>query len=197
MVDWLHGIRAANSCCVSPVAISSEESILASICSYYYICILDIQYLCNKYLNYSCDMDDLTTFAKRAAWARYRKGRLEVIDLTQDMLAARVHCSQSHIGHVESGRVESSKFIVEIAHELEVDAYWLKTGKGNPEIASIVGSDQARAVAQAFDRLGKSDQDFIIESIKRCAPVELPTTQAIVSHENVQRRGQKQNYGSS
>lgn len=51
--------------------------------------------------------------------------------LTQPELAQRVGIRQSFIGALETGAQKNSGFLPEIAHALGVDAYWLKTGKGN------------------------------------------------------------------
>jgi len=141
-------------------------------------------------------MEELTTFAQRVAWARQRK---EDAGLTQDALAIRVGCSQSHIGHVESGRVATSKFIVEIAHHLEVDAYWLKTGKGKPERTSVGISDQALMVAKAFDQIPSKQQQSIvgnIEAFLELMPHDTQPEEPLQITYVEKRGGQKQSSGS-
>lgn len=52
------------------------------------------------------------------------------LDITQKELGLRVGISQEAIQKILSGKTKDPKKIVEIAHALAVDAYWLKTGIG-------------------------------------------------------------------
>lgn len=52
-------------------------------------------------------------------------------DMTQGDLAKRVGLSQGTIGHIEAGRNDSSRYLVQIAAALGVRPEWLESGKGD------------------------------------------------------------------
>mgnify|MGYP001001456338 CR=1 FL=1 len=66
----------------------------------------------------------MNTLAKRLKECREEK------NWSQEDLAAAANVGQSLIGNLESGNQNSSASIPEMAHALGVNAYWLKTGKG-------------------------------------------------------------------
>jgi transcriptional regulator with XRE-family HTH domain len=66
----------------------------------------------------------METLATRLKKAREDKG------WTQTELAANAKVKQSFIGALEAKNQKTSGWLPEIAHALGVDAYWLKTGKG-------------------------------------------------------------------
>lgn len=59
---------------------------------------------------------------------------LKVNELTEDALAKKVNVSQQAINYVLNGKTRSPKNILEIATALGVNAHWLKTGEGSPEV---------------------------------------------------------------
>lgn len=63
---------------------------------------------------------------------RLRRER-ELAGLSQGQLAKLIdkNKGQSFISNFETGGRVATSWVVEIAHALGVDAYWLKTGKGN------------------------------------------------------------------
>lgn len=68
------------------------------------------------------------SFPDRVTWAREERGP------TQKQLAVLVGCSQQNIGKAETQGAEGSSYTVQIAAELGVNALWLATGKGEPEL---------------------------------------------------------------
>ena len=83
------------------------------------------QSLRDNCLNYYCEMN---TLAERLLWARKKKG------LTQATLARLSGSSQPAIGSLESGNRVASRNIAAIAAALGVNAMWLQTGKGRPDL---------------------------------------------------------------
>jgi len=67
----------------------------------------------------------MTTLRDRLIAEREAKG------WTGAELARQCKIAQSFVGALESRGQQNSKFLPEMAHALGVDAYWLKTGKGN------------------------------------------------------------------
>jgi phage repressor protein C with HTH and peptisase S24 domain len=74
----------------------------------------------------------MNTLAERLVWAREQKTARDGADFTQADLAARSGVSQGAIGHLESGRTNTSRNILNIAKALDIDPTWLATGKGDP-----------------------------------------------------------------
>lgn len=70
--------------------------------------------------------------SERLIWARAQKSLRDGNDFTQVDLATRAGVSQGAIGHLESGRTNTSRSITSIAKALEVDPVWLAEGKGEP-----------------------------------------------------------------
>lgn len=75
----------------------------------------------------------MSKLAQRLKEEREKKG------WSQQELAEKAGIRQSFIGALESKNQQSSGWLPEIAHALGVDAYWLKTGKGQ---RSSISSDQ-------------------------------------------------------
>lgn len=74
----------------------------------------------------------MNTLADRLTWARTQKSIRDGAEFTQSALAAKAGVSQGSIGHLESGRTQSSRRLTAIAAALEVDAAWLAENKGTP-----------------------------------------------------------------
>lgn len=74
----------------------------------------------------------MKTLAERLTWARAQKSLRDKMEFTQTDLANRAGVSQGSIGHLESGRSNTSRSITGIAKALEVDPIWLADGKGEP-----------------------------------------------------------------
>ncbi len=83
------------------------------------------------------------------------KAERKRLKLTQGQLAELVDKSmgQSFISNLETGVREETPFIAELAHALGVDAYWLKTGKGNRLGKCNELSDDERMLLAAFPLL--------------------------------------------
>jgi len=70
------------------------------------------------------------------------------LELTQDQLAKKAGVAQSTINGIEKGaRQKMPSSLIEIAHALGVDAYWLKTGKGKQEPISAPPADREYGIA--------------------------------------------------
>ena len=104
-----------------------------------------------------------TSFAERIKAERERLG------LSQDELAKLVDKKkkQSFISNFETGARNGTAWIVEIAHALGVDAYWLKTGKGIRLAAGLQLSDDQATLLKGFALFDKSLQDNWIENAQR------------------------------
>jgi phage repressor protein C with HTH and peptisase S24 domain len=74
----------------------------------------------------------MNTLRERLIWARAQKSERDGAEFTQEELAKRAGVSQGSIGHIESGRTQSSRKVTELAYALGVDVSWLTTGKGVP-----------------------------------------------------------------
>lgn len=88
----------------------------------------------------------MNTLAKRIKACRKQLG------LNQTELARKVdpEKGQSFISNIETGRREETPYIPEFAHIFGVDAYWLKTGKGDPQPwkAAVTDVNEAAATVQ-------------------------------------------------
>ena len=119
-----------------------RESFLSSSCRHYQ------ESVCTSQQQPVCDMTHngkMTTFAERLRAEREAKG------WSQADLANRLSIAQSFIGALEASNQENSKYLPEIANQLGVDCYWLKTGKGPKNRATLPEED--RAILEAFHRL--------------------------------------------
>lgn len=105
----------------------------------------------------------MVTFAERLKATREKKG------LTQDALAKLVDRSksQSIIANLESSANKSSTYLPEIAHALGVDAYWLKTGRGQPNPSSPTLSDDERTLLAGFALMGEEMRQSWLETAQR------------------------------
>lgn len=74
--------------------------------------------------------------------------------MTQDGLAKAIgQKKQSVIASLESGQNKSSSYIPEISKALKVDAYWLKTGKGQRHPSQL--SDEEQRLLNGFRLFGQ------------------------------------------
>jgi transcriptional regulator with XRE-family HTH domain len=105
----------------------------------------------------------MNTFADRLKTERER------LDISQDELAKLVDKKkkQSFISNFETGARKGTAWMVEIAHALGVDAYWLKTGKGNRLTAGVHLSDDQATLLKGFALFDKSLQDNWLENAQR------------------------------
>jgi transcriptional regulator with XRE-family HTH domain len=87
--------------------------------------------------------------------------------LTQEELAKRAGVKQASVSDLERGESKSFRGVtlVSIARVLNVRAEWLSQGKGAMERKDLPLSDQALAVAQAFDRLAPDVASKIADMI--------------------------------
>ncbi len=88
--------------------------------------------------------------------------------LTQCQLAALVdkNMGQSFISNLETGEREETPFIPELAHALGVDAYWLKTGKGDRAGGRHLSEDE-KALLDALPLLDADVRESWIELAKK------------------------------
>ena len=97
---------------------------------------------------------------------RMRKER-KLLGWSQEDLAARIKIRQSFIGALEASNQESSKWIPEIANAFGVSAYWLKTGKGEREIASRQLTDDEETILAALPLISQDMRDSWIEAARK------------------------------
>ena len=99
----------------------------------------------------------MTTFSERLRDARDAAG------ITQDALAKAIgQKKQSVIASLESGQNKSSSYIPEIAKALRVDAYWLKTGKGERSSNQLSGQEQR--IIDGFRLMERPLQEFWLQA---------------------------------
>jgi transcriptional regulator with XRE-family HTH domain len=112
-----------------------------------------------------------TNFADRLKSERERLG------LSQDDLAKLVDKKkkQSFISNFETGARKGTAWIVEIAHALGVDAYWLKTGKGIRVAAGVQLSNDQATLLKGFALFDKSLQDNWLENAQRAIDKDAAT----------------------
>ncbi len=101
----------------------------------------------------------MTTLSERLKKEREAKG------WSQDDLAREAKIRQSFIGALEAKGQRTSGYLPEIAHALGVDAYWLKTGKGNKYGLSQLDETQ-QLLLDALPLLDESVQEIWIASAK-------------------------------
>ncbi|WP_394239909.1 helix-turn-helix domain-containing protein [Vibrio astriarenae] len=77
-------------------------------------------------------MTELTTLGKRVKYARRT-----LADLTQLELAEKIGVKQPTISALEKDESSTTRYIVEIADALNVNAHWLNTGRGRMEKVEI------------------------------------------------------------
>lgn len=70
---------------------------------------------------------NLNTFQERLKWAR------KMSKLSQAELSERIGINQSSYSELETGKSRSSTHTPKIAKLLNIDAYWLDTGEGEPK----------------------------------------------------------------
>lgn len=85
-----------------------------------------------------------TPYGERASWARSQT------KLTQEDVAKRLGVRQSVVSDIET-RNEASFYTAQLARIYGVDAYWLATGEGAPEIDDRTWRDIAEKIAFAQD----------------------------------------------
>jgi transcriptional regulator with XRE-family HTH domain len=87
--------------------------------------------------------------------------------MTQTELAKKAGVKQASVSDLERGESKSFRGVtlVSIARVLNVRAEWLSQGKGAMERKDLPLSDEALAVAQAWDRLPTEIRDKIASMI--------------------------------
>lgn len=101
----------------------------------------------------------MSALSDRLRAERERKG------WSQDDLAREAKIRQSFIGALESKGQKTSGYLPEIAHALGVDAYWLKTGKGNKHGAGCLDENQ-KLLLEAFPLLDDGVKDIWLNSAR-------------------------------
>ncbi|UKA23358.1 helix-turn-helix domain-containing protein [Photobacterium damselae subsp. damselae] len=99
-------------------------------------------------------MHQLETLSQRLKWARKRA------KLSQGKLAKLVNIEQSIISKLENNLLKSTNKIVEIANELSVSVYWLKTGNGDPDV--VIPVSNFNQLELAVRKFGLSDEEILI-----------------------------------
>ncbi len=89
------------------------------------------------------------------------KAERKRLKLTQGQLAELVDktMGQSFISNLETGLREETPFIAELANALGVDAYWLKTGKGNRLGPCQELSEEEKLLLTAFPLLERDTRE--------------------------------------
>lgn len=87
---------------------------------------------------------------------------------TQGELASRCNSTISAISQIERGEIRSPRadLLYAIAHALDVDGEYLRTGKGAAPPSSRPLSSRAREIAEIYDGLTSSQQDELLERIR-------------------------------
>lgn len=91
---------------------------------------------------------DLSNLAGRMRFAREQR------DLSQEKLAERAGVSQVTITHIENGRNQSSKKLVEIAQALRVPAEWLSTGAGQDVVMASLTTKSVASIEANAEMIG-------------------------------------------
>lgn len=99
-------------------------------------------------------MHQLETLSQRLKWARKRA------KLSQGKLAKAVNIEQSIISKLENDLLQNTNKIVEIANELSISVYWLKTGKGDPEV--VVKISNFNQLENAIKKFNLSEDEILI-----------------------------------
>jgi SOS-response transcriptional repressor LexA len=79
----------------------------------------------------------MKTYGERLGWAMRRA------DMDQSALARRVGIKQPSIAHLLSPQAKKSGFTPMIARILRIDAEWLASGRGSPELSAPLIDDNA------------------------------------------------------
>lgn len=91
---------------------------------------------------------DLSSLAARVRFAR------ESRDLSQEKLADRANVSQVTITHLENGRNQSSKKLVQIAQALGVPAEWLGSGAGQEAVVAALTAKSVAPIEANAEMIG-------------------------------------------
>lgn len=86
------------------------------------------------------------------------KDERDALGWSQPELARRSGVKQSFIGALEAGNQKSSSWLPELAHALKVDAYWLKTGRGQRTGGVSLSSDE-QTIIDAFRLFDEGRKD--------------------------------------
>lgn len=85
---------------------------------------------------------------------------------SQPELSDKSRVKQSFIGALEARNQKSSSWLPELAHALGVDAYWLKTGKGDRAGGRHLSEDE-KALLDALPLLDADVRESWIELAKK------------------------------
>lgn len=83
------------------------------------------------------------------------KSEREAKGWSQPELAAKSRVKQSFIGALEARNQQNSSWLPELAHALGVNAYWLKTGRGNRTGDEVKLSIEEQTIIDAFRMFGE------------------------------------------
>lgn len=113
----------------------------------------------------------------------------ETRGLTQQQLADQAGLGQSTINGIEKGsRQKQPASIIEIAHVLRVDAYWLKTGRGQQNPSSPALSDDERTLLAGFALMGEEMRQSWLETAQRTVEKAPATKKAIDALDAAKRK---------
>ncbi len=101
-------------------------------------------------------MKNMNSFGDRLRFARKQAG------MSQEALANAATVSQGVISKIERGDQESSTNINEFAKILGCNAYWLETGKEEPEIDE---SAELRFINENFPLLSEEQQKRLLDGL--------------------------------
>lgn len=135
----------------------SLSEVISSPLRQYRIYAIESQRLCDTKRHHDCDME---TIGERVR--RLRKAR----GLTQIQFATLAGIAQSTISGIEKGeRQIQPASLIEMAHILRTEAYYLKYGVG---ISDLDGdrSDDVREIVQAFPLLDASVKEIWLSSAR-------------------------------
>lgn len=122
------------------------KSVFSNPFTKYRNCDTSSQRHCDDQSNHSCDMKS-ETIGKRVVRIRKLKG------WNQATLVRESKLPQSTVGSIENdSRTKESSALIDIAHALGVDAYYLKTGKGS--IPDVLLTTDERKIVEAFRLFG-------------------------------------------
>jgi len=84
----------------------------------------------------------------------------------QPELAREAGIAQSFVGALEAGNQKSSGWLPEIAHALRVDAYWLKTGRGQRTPGVALTHDE-QTIVEGFRLLGDEMREAWLDQARK------------------------------